>query len=164
MEWTVPTQLLHTCRKTPEGEAWLQRLPEAVGDVEYEWSLTLGTPFDGEEVSCAWVAPVTRADGTPAVLKLSLPHFETERESDGLRFWDGEPTVRLLAADAGLGAMLLERCEPGTVLRERPEAEQDLVIAGLLRRLWRPPSAPHSFRSLAAMLEHWSAETFAQAD
>jgi streptomycin 6-kinase len=164
MAWTVPAQLLQTCRKTPEGEAWLQRLPEAVDDLEHRWSLALGTPFDSEEVSCAWVAPVTRADGTPAVLKLSLPHLETEREIDGLRFWDGDPTVRLLAADAGLGAMLLERCEPGTVLRARTEAEQDLVIAGLLRRLWRPPSVPHSFRSLAAMLEHWSAETLAQAD
>ena len=37
--------------------------------------------------------------------------------------------------------MLLERCEPGTVLRELPEPEQDVVIAGLLRRLWRVPRA-----------------------
>ena len=33
--------------------------------------------------------------------------------------------------------MLLERCEPGTLLRELPEPEQDVVLAGLLRRLWR---------------------------
>ena len=35
--------------------------------------------------------------------------------------------------------MLLERCEPGTLLRALPEPEQDVVLAGLLRRLWRAP-------------------------
>jgi hypothetical protein len=35
------------------------------------------------------------------------------------------------------------------------------VIAGLLRRLWRSPSAPHSFRPLSAMTEFWSNETLA---
>lgn len=161
MPEAFPAQLASTCRRTPEGIAWLERLPEAVGDLERRWSLTLGTPF--EEASCAWVAPVTRADGMPAVLKLSLPHLEGEREADGLRFWDGDPTVRLFEADDELGAMLLERCEPGTALRARPEAEQDLVIAGLLRRLWRAPSSPHPFRPLAEMIEHWSAETLARA-
>jgi streptomycin 6-kinase len=161
MRLTVPARLTNTCGTTPAGVDWLKRLPEAINDLERRWSLTLGTPF--EEASCAWVAPATRADGTPAVLKLSMPHLEGEREMDGLRFWNGDPTVRLLEADDGLGAMLLERCEPGTALRARPEIEQDLVIAGLLRRLWRAPSAPHLFQPLAAMLEHWSDETLAHA-
>jgi streptomycin 6-kinase len=117
----VPARLTNTCRKMPAGVAWLERLPEAVGDLKHRWSLTLGMPF--EEVSCAWVAPVTRADGTPAVLKLTMPHLEAEHEADGLRFWHGDPTVRLLEVDEETGAMLLERCEPGTSLRTRPEAE-----------------------------------------
>jgi streptomycin 6-kinase len=37
------------------------------------------------------------------------------------------------------------------------------VIAGLLRRLWCAPLAPHPFRPLAAMIDHWSNETLAQA-
>ncbi|PYQ12666.1 MAG: hypothetical protein DMF80_17090 [Acidobacteria bacterium] len=64
-----------------------------------------------------------------------------------MRFWNGHPTVRLYEADDDLGASLLERCEPGTPLRTRPESEQDLVIARLLRRLWRSPVA-HPFRPL----------------
>lgn len=44
--------------------------------------------------------------------------------------------MRLLAADDDLGAMLLEQCIPGTSLRELPEPEQDVVLAGLLRRMW----------------------------
>src|SRR4029077_9350188 len=50
-------------------------------------------------------------------------------------------------------------CEPGTVLRTRPEEEQDQVIAGLLRRLWRKPPAPHAFRLLSEMTARWSEET-----
>jgi hypothetical protein len=45
-------------------------------------------------------------------------------------------------ADGSSGAMLLERCQPGTALRAASEYEQDVVIAELLRRLgWRAASA-----------------------
>ena len=155
----VPGRLAANCRKTPEGAAWLDRLPGALRNLEGRWSLTVGAPFDGEDVSCAWVAPVALADGTSAVLKLGMPHMEAEHELQGLRFWDGDPTVRLLEFDDELGAMLLERCEPGTVLRVLPESEQDLVIARLLRRLWRLPSAPHPFRTLSALTEYWTHQT-----
>jgi streptomycin 6-kinase len=164
MTLRVPERLAANCCKTPERAAWLERLPDAVRSLQRRWSLTLDAPFDGEEVTCAWVAPVTLADGTAAVLKLGMPHMEAEHELDGLRFWDGDPTVRLLAADDKLGAMLLERCEPGTVLRALPESEQDVVIAGLLRRLWRSPSAPHPFRPLSALMRYWSDETVADAE
>src|SRR5262249_54992256 len=99
-----------------------------------------------------------------AVLKLGMPHFEAVHELAGLRFWDGDPTVRLLDADGDLNAMLLERCEPGTHLRGLPEEEQDVVIAGLLRRLWRAPPEPHAFRPLAEHTAAWAAETRAEAE
>jgi streptomycin 6-kinase len=164
MALTIPTRLAANCGKTPERAAWLERLLSTLGDLQQRWSLSLGAPFDCEEVSCAWVAPATRADGTAAVLKLGMPHMEAEHEIQGLRFWDGEPTVRLLEADDDAGAMLLERCEPGTVLRTLPEPEQDRDIARLLRRLWRSPPAPHPFRPLSALTAHWSAETLACAE
>ncbi len=59
--------------------------------------------------------------------------MEGEHEIAGLRFWAGDPTVQVLDADDDLGAMLLERCKPGTALRELPETEQDAVLALLLR-------------------------------
>jgi streptomycin 6-kinase len=163
MALTIPERLAATCRKMPDRAAWLARLPEALRDLERRWSLTLGAPFDGGEVSCAWVAPVALANGTSAVLKLGMPHMEGEQEIEGLRFWNGDPTVRLLKASADLGAMLLERCEPGTALRALPEPERDLVIAPLLRRLWRPPAVPHTFRPLSTMTAYWSQETLAQS-
>jgi streptomycin 6-kinase len=160
--FTIPERLATVCRSMPDGATWLGRLPDTLRDLEQRWSLRLGAPFD--EGSCTWVAPVTLANGASAVLKLGMPHMESEHEIEGLRFWDGDPTVRLLDADDDLGAMLLERCEPGTTLRTLPEPEQDLVIAGLLRRLWRSPVSPHPFRPLSAMMAHWSEETLAQAE
>jgi streptomycin 6-kinase len=164
MSVTIPERLQRACAKNVERSEWLIRLPNILRDLERGWSLTLGIPFDSEEASCAWVAPATLHDGTHVVLKLGMPHMEGEHEIEGLRFWNGDPTVRLLEADDRLGAMLLERCEPGTVLRTLPEPEQDVVIAQLLRRMWRSPSMPHPFRPLSAMTESWSRETMAQEE
>ncbi|MFW6174247.1 MAG: aminoglycoside phosphotransferase family protein [Chloroflexota bacterium] len=159
MALKIPASLTETCSEEPARAAWLERLPETIRALEARWSLTLADPFQGPDVTAAWVAPATRADGTPAVLKLGMPHTEGEHEIHGLRFWDGGPTVRLLEADEDLGAMLLERCVPGATLRSVPEPEQDGIIAGLLRRMWRSPEAPHPFRPLSAMTASWAAET-----
>jgi streptomycin 6-kinase len=158
----IPPELATNCQKIPERLAWLDRLPDMLQELRHRWSLTLDVPLDGEEGSCSYVTAVKRADGTPAVLKVGMPHMEGEHEIDGLRSWNGDPTVRLLDADEELGAMLLERCEPGTPLRLLPEQEQDVVISGLLRRLWRSPSESHRFRPLSVLTEHWSNETLAQ--
>ncbi len=158
----IPERLATTCQKTPERFAWLEQLPNVVRNLEDSWSLSLSPPFDGEEVSCAWVAPAVRQDGTPAVLKIGMPHMEGGDEIEGLRFWNGDPTVRLLQAEEKLNAMLLECCDPGTSLRRLPECDQDLIIARLLHRLWRVPSIPHAFRPLSAMTAYWAKETLSQ--
>jgi streptomycin 6-kinase len=159
--FVIPSRLVAACSTAPERTAWLTRLPDAIRDLQRRWTLTLEQPFDGDDVSCAWVAAATLPTGTPVVLKLGMPHMEAEDEIAGLRFWNGDPTVRLLDADDDLGAMLLERCEPGTPLRSLPESDQHIVIANLLRRLWRGPSTAYPFRPLAMMLEYWSAEALA---
>ncbi len=155
----IPVRLAETCRRSAENSTWLAGLPDLIAQLQDRWSLRLRAPYDGDEVSCAWVAPAALPDGTRAVLKIAMPHMEAQHEIQGLRFWNGEPTVRLLAADEARQAMLLERCEPGTFLRRLPEPEQDRIIAGLLGRLWRKPDDSHPFRSLAEMIAYWSAET-----
>jgi streptomycin 6-kinase len=159
----IPEQVATNCRQTVEGTAWLERLPKAIADLKQRWCLTLSPPFE-EEASCSWVAPCVRQDGTPAVLKIGLPHMEAENEIDGLLFWDGDPAVFVLEAAPELNAMLLERCEPGTPLRERPENEQDQVIAKLLRRLWRTLPDTHPFCPLSEMIASWTKETLEKAD
>jgi streptomycin 6-kinase len=49
-------------------EDWLERLPALVSSLEADWSITVGHPYEGG--SEAFVADATRADGTPAVLKV----------------------------------------------------------------------------------------------
>lgn len=157
---TIPQSLVDSCGSVPERVAWLDRLPSLVPRLMRRWSLSAGEPF---EASAAWVAPAVREDGTQAVIKINMPHFEAEQEIEGLRIWAGDPTVRLLDADDDEDAMLLERCVPGTSLRSVPEPEQDRIVAGLLRRLWRIPSAPNDFRPLSLMVARWCEETRADA-
>ncbi len=163
MTFPIPQRLAANCGNVPERAAWLAELPKLVVHLENLWSLKAGDPFTGPDVSCAWVAPAELADGSAAVLKLSMPHMEGQDEIAGLRFWNGDPTVRLFQADERLGAMLLERCEPGNPLRALPEPEQDVVIAGLLLRLWRELAQPHSFRSLSTLVSFWTGHTLAKA-
>src|SRR4051794_4024201 len=157
MEIRIPAALVEQCRGAPEQEAWLAALPATIALLAARWELELGLPFEGEGCG-SWVAPATRADGSAAVLKLGLPHMEAEHEIDGLRFWAGDPTVHLLAADEPANALLLERCVPGTLLRTLPEPEQDEIVAVKLRRLWREPPAGHPFRPLAEMADYWASE------
>jgi streptomycin 6-kinase len=160
----ISSSLAANCLTTPELTAWLDRLPDVIQRLEQRWALTPDTPLDGEEPSCSYVTAVRAANGMPAVLKIAMPHMEGEHEIQGLRFWDGDPTVRLLEFDDELGAMLLERCLPGSPLRALAEDDQDVVISGLLRRLWRQPLKPHPFRPLSTLTRYWANETRSQIE
>ena len=151
----VPAALTDTVGATPEGAAWLAALPSRVAAAVARFGVAaVGRPIEAD-ATCSWVAPCETAGGEAAVLKIGFPHMEARDEIAGLRFWDGDPTVRLLDADEDAHALLLERCEPGEPLGARPAAEQDEAIAALLLRLWRPPPAGAPFRPLAAMIAHW---------
>src|SRR5579863_3731928 len=102
----IPSQLASNCQRSPERKRWLETLPQLVDKSVALWCLRLGTPFD-HSGNCSWVCPVVRFDGTHAVLKLAMPHMEGEQEIQGLRYWNGGATVRLLEADNDSGAMLL---------------------------------------------------------
>jgi streptomycin 6-kinase len=90
-----------------------------------------------------------------AVLKIQWPHPESEHEAAALELWGGDGAVRLLAQDEERHALLIERCRPGTYLRElAPDAAVRVLIA-LLPRLWKPAGPP--FRSLAEEAGSWAA-------
>lgn len=157
MPFTIPDRLAASCANNDECSDWLAHLSSTIHELAHRWSLQLADPFS-DDVSCGWVAPATRVDGSSAIFKMGMPHMEGTHELQGLRFWNGDGMVRLLEADDSTNAMLLERCVPGTPLRARPEAERDVAIAGLLRRLWREPPRD-TFRPLGEMLDYWSDET-----
>ena len=133
---------------------WIAGLPDTVATLAQRWSLALGPPFEpGGE--CAWVAPA----GDGLVLKVGWVHDEARDEAAGLRAWDGHGAVRVLAqqVEGETSALLLERAVPGTSLAVRSAPEQDVVITGLLRRLWVEPTAGHPFRPLSTLCDAWAA-------
>jgi len=139
--------------------SWSGQLPEALRAARSRWGVREGQPFCPGGTN-AWVAPAAGPDGQALVLKLIRPGFEAEHEVEGLRRWDGRATARLIAADdfGEVGAILLERCLPGTALAALPELEQDPVVASLLRRIWIDPGPRHPFRPLAEMCDRWAEE------
>jgi len=143
----------------PERLGWLAALPDVIEVIASEWGLELGEPYlPGGQ--CAWVAPARGEDRDELVLKVGWRHREAEHEAEALRFWDGDGAVRCFKALslADTTALLLERCMPGEQLGQAlPEPEQDVVIAGLMRRLWaREPSDRQPFGSLARICDQWA--------
>jgi streptomycin 6-kinase len=137
---------------TEAGREWLQALPRLVEECARQWSLRLGEPFPYAYASLA--LPATLPDGGEAVLKICFPHRESEHEVDALAHWNGRGAVRLLAGDSDRRALLVERCLPGSSLRElAPDAALE-VIAALLPGLWVPAGEP--FRALADEAEWWA--------
>lgn len=134
------------------GTAWLDRLPEILAECERRWSLRIEPAFG--RLSYNYVAPAVRADGGRVVLKLGFPDAaanpEPALESAALRAFDGRGSVRLLEVDLDLGALLLERVEPGTPLAAvSDDARATSAAAAVMRHLWRPAPPAHSFPSVS---------------
>lgn len=135
---------------------------QLLGDVAARFGVELGPPLVHDGL-VAWIARVRRGDER-YVLKLAHLHDESLHEADGLRFWAGDGTVRLVDEHriGTVTALLLEECVPGTRLDAEPPERQDEVLAGLLRRLWREPPARAPFRPLAGMCAWWADEAEAR--
>src|SRR4051794_22090502 len=159
----LPTGLLAAADgadDAPARRAWMARLPQLVAELADRWDLDLGRPFQPGGAA-AWVAPArARRSGETLVVKVGWPHMEAWHEADALRLWAGEGAVRLIDTVAfGATRALLEACQPGTPLADvLPPLRQDVVLPGLLRRLWIAPPAGHPFRSLSSMCHAWAAE------
>ena len=130
---------------------WLEHVPDLVAECVEEWGLRLGDPY--EAGAAGYTVRAELPDDTPAVLKVIYPHREAEHEGEALRVWDGDGAIRLLAYDEVRWAMLVERCDPGTLLaRVDPDLALDVLI-GLLPRLWKSVRGP--FRPLAEEAMWW---------
>jgi len=129
---------------------WLARVPTLLAETATAWGLTPGEPYPTGAAGHAVRAELP--DGTPAVLKLTFPHRESEQEADALERWDGDGAVRLLARDDERHALLLERCEPGTFLSDW-KGDALGVLIGLLPRLWK---SGDGFTALADEAAWWA--------
>jgi streptomycin 6-kinase len=159
VEVVIPAQLAdHAEERCRSG--WLASLPAAIESCRRRWSLEVGAPFEPDGQT-AWVAPARSPEHGEVVLKVACRHDEALDEAKGLREWNGDGAVMMVAeaeVDETTTALLLERCEPGTALSALPGTVQDEVLAGLLARLWRPPPFSEGFRPLQQMCDLWADE------
>jgi streptomycin 6-kinase len=116
--------------------------------VARDWGLELGEAYPPGAASVC-VLRAELSDGTPAVLKISDPHRESEQEADALERWDGDGAIRLLRRDDERNALLLERCEPGTFL-SRAARDPLGVLIELLPRLWVDAAGFHTLEDEVA--------------
>lgn len=130
------------------GVRWLEALPQIIAACERRWSLHAGEPF--QNLSYNYVAPAIRKDGTAAILKIGVPNPELDTEIAALQAYNGRGCVQLLELDQELGALLLERLEPGLPLHHLSnDLEATRIAARVMRRLWRPPPPDHAFPTAA---------------
>jgi streptomycin 6-kinase len=141
MPVTIPPALARNVTENwgADGVRWLAALPGLLDDLAQDWQLTLGSPYP---LSFNWVVPVTRGDGSPAVLKLGVPSGHLTVEAEALRIFDGHGSVRLLDHDVERGALLIERAEPGIRAADLVPGRDEAATAALIgaaRHLHRPP-------------------------
>ncbi|TNM41210.1 aminoglycoside resistance protein [Nocardioides albidus] len=125
----------------------------AIRDLLADWSLTPdGDPRQG---SGSIVVPVTTAEGVPAALKVGAAGERPGHEHLALQRWGGRGAVRLLRADPGRRALLLERLEPED-LSERWDVEACEIVASRYADLHVPPMP--QLRSQATLLRRQADE------
>ena len=126
------------------------RLERVAHEIAREWDLRLGPQFSMARYSYA--APA----GDDAVLKIApVEDDQADHEAAALALWGGDGAVRLLRHDPERRAMLLERARPGTDASRIDEAEALAAAIDVGRRIWRPPSAGHPFRTMRDWVARW---------
>ena len=144
-------------RETSAGAAWLDRLPATVAELADRWTLVVGEPFEGGNVSL--VVRVSRDDGTPAALKVNFPERESRFEPEALARWNGIGAARLLARADDVSALLVELLEPGTQLWSvADEDDANRIAASVLRTLRVDVGTGEPFSPLADEVERWAEE------
>lgn len=134
------------------GEQWLADLPKLLASLEERWNIRLLPPYP---LSYNYVAPAVRADGEQVVLKVGYPNRELTSEMHALHHYAGHGIVRLYESDESLGALLLERIEPGVPLVEMKDDDQATRIAAqVMQELWIP--APDNSEGKLLTVELWS--------
>jgi streptomycin 6-kinase len=128
--------------------SWCDGLPDLLASLAERWGLELGAPFLVGNSST--VFRCVRADGMSAVLKLSPELSVAAEQVAMLRLFEpGGRVPAVLEADVNVGAVLLERIEPGTPVRDLAEPTSATQWAALMRGLHVatvPTSYPRDLR------------------
>lgn len=150
IRFELPEALRRRHLQTAQGRLWLGDVHGFIEQALEQWQLELALPPDG----IPWhghtgvVIPVTTAQGVQAALKVSFPYEETLLEPLALKLWNGSGSVRLLANDESLGAMLLERLDEKRPLTDVPMEEAIAIWGGIVKKLSIHPDERPEWRML----------------
>jgi streptomycin 6-kinase len=115
-----------------EIDAWFDALPPVLRELGERWCLEWGSLIQRGSMS---VVVRCRANGRPAVLKVTPDRARVAHEAAGLACWTTGHVPAVLAFDDTVGALLLEAVQPGTSLAESAGYPSVESLAGLLTSL-----------------------------
>ena len=109
--------------------------------LERDWDITVGYAMTGG--TAAFVAEATRADGTPAVVKIVIGgyfegHGDLDNEIATFVLAGGRSLAELFDHDSERGALLLERLGPNLIELGLSISEQNRVICSTVSAMWLP--------------------------
>jgi streptomycin 6-kinase len=134
----------------PDGKAWLESLASTIQTYLLKWELTSEGPVNN--LSYNYVIKVKDSEGTPLILKLGVPNFDTGNEIVTLQAYNGDGCAKLLKSDPQNGVMLLERLVPGTMLSA--ETDEMVVLKNYIK-VWKVIRKPLSDGASTPSLVHW---------
>jgi streptomycin 6-kinase len=136
----------------PAVGGWLDELPRVLRALAERWEIEFGSAIPRGSMSVVIRCRLT--DGRAAVLKVSPDRTRLACEASALGRWSTPHTPAVLAADEGVGAVLLEAIEPGVALEEAMVYPRIATIAELLTSLHTNGVADRSYPTLARRVDY----------
>ena len=115
-----------------KGREWLPALPGIIDQCREKWRLREGAM--GPDMRMNYIEFNATDTGEPVALKIGVPHADLFTEMEALHLYDGKRAARLLGADRDLGAILMQRIQPGTMLWELGDNRRETQIAASIIR------------------------------
>jgi len=134
------------------GRQWLPELPTIAARCREKWELPEGEICP--HMSMNYIEFTVTPSGDPVALKIGVPHAELFTEMEALRLYAGRKAARLLDADRDLGAILMQRMLPGTMLWQLGDNRQETKIAAsIVAELTAPVPPQHDLPTFAQWIE-----------
>jgi len=128
-------------------QSWMDELPARLLVLRERWSLELESVLPKGSMSV--VLRCRTAEGQRAMLKISPDQERVAREIAGLAHWSTPHVPTVLRSDPSMGALLMEKIEPGTPLQDSGTYPALRDVAQLLTALHAQGRPEFAFPSVA---------------
>lgn len=138
------------------GDAWLTNLPNLAQECFTLWSLQATGEATAHRAS--WIIPVQLKSGRPAILKMVPYPKAILRESRALQAMAAPILAEAIATEGRLGAVLLERIDPGTPMDQHFSLSADALATQAAAKLMAELRSNHQNVEIANFtpIETWA--------